>query len=263
MGALRFMLVATPALFLPRPHIPLGWLLAYGLSISVAQFAFLFSAIALGMPAGLASTVLQSQIFFTLLFSALFLAESWRAEQLLGLCLSLGGLAFIGMSHGLSMPLAGFLLTLAAGASWALGNVVNRHIAKRYTIEPFSFVCWAGLVPPIPFLLLSYYVEGPEAIKQGLLHFNASSAFALVYLAFAATLIGYGLWSRLLSRYAANVVAPFSLLLPLIGLITAAVAYQEQLSMLQGIGITLLLLGLMVNILGSKLRMQQVLPTTR
>src|SRR3989338_527551 len=83
LGALRFLLAAFPAiLFIRRPQIPLRWLLAYGLTISLGQFAFLFYAMSVGMPAGLASLVLQSQAFFTLLFAALFLDERLRAANL-------------------------------------------------------------------------------------------------------------------------------------------------------------------------------------
>ncbi len=65
LAGLRFMLVAFPAIFfVARPKVPLNLLLGYGLTISFAQFAFLFCAINFGMPAGLASLVLQAQAFF-------------------------------------------------------------------------------------------------------------------------------------------------------------------------------------------------------
>jgi O-acetylserine/cysteine efflux transporter len=82
LGALRFSLVAFPAiLFVPRPKIAWRWLLAYGLTISFGQFAFLFTAMKVGMPAGIASLVLQSQVLFTLLFAAVLLREHWSAHQ--------------------------------------------------------------------------------------------------------------------------------------------------------------------------------------
>lgn len=60
LAGLRFMLVAFPAIFfVARPKVPLNLLLGYGLTISFAQFAFLFCAINFGMPAGLASLVLH------------------------------------------------------------------------------------------------------------------------------------------------------------------------------------------------------------
>ncbi|WP_372868578.1 EamA family transporter, partial [Pseudomonas sp.] len=98
LGALRFMLAAFPAvLFIKRPQIPLRWLLLYGLTISLGQFAFLFYAMSVGMPAGLASLVLQSQAFFTLLFAALFLGERLRLANLFGLLVAAAGLLLIGL----------------------------------------------------------------------------------------------------------------------------------------------------------------------
>lgn len=254
LGALRFMMAAVPVLFLPRPKVPLRLMLAYGFAISVGQFAFLFSAIHVGMPAGLASVVLQSQAFFTLILGAVLLRESWRAEQLGGLVLALGGLAMIGASHGLSMPLLGFLLTVCAAACWALGNITNRYIVRAGQVEPFSFVAWASLVPPLPFLVLSGLIEGPQAIGHALANFSMVSLFSVAYLAFVATLLGYGLWSRLMARYSANVVAPFSLLVPVVGLASASIVFDERLLPQQAAGALLLLAGLAINVFGGKVR---------
>jgi O-acetylserine/cysteine efflux transporter len=161
LGALRFLLAAFPAVFLLRPpKVPWRLYLAYGMTISVGQFAFLFSAIHLGMPSGLASLVLQSQAFFTMLFAALWLREGWRRSQLAGLVLAACGLALIGSAHGLSMPLTGFLLTIAAASMWAAGNIVTRAVARCGPINQLAFVVWASLVPPLPFLALSLLIEG-------------------------------------------------------------------------------------------------------
>ena len=120
LGALRFMLAAVPAVFfIKRPQVPLRWMLAYGLTISLGQFAFLFTAMKHGMPAGLASLVLQSQAFFTLFFAALFLGERLRAANLLGLVIAACGLAMIGAQTGLGMTLSGFVLTICAASMWA------------------------------------------------------------------------------------------------------------------------------------------------
>ena len=97
LGALRFLLVAFPAVLLVRrPKLPWRWLIAYGATISLGQFAFLFQAMYSGMPPGLASLILQSQAFFTLGFAALFLGERLRLASVLGLLVAASGLALIG-----------------------------------------------------------------------------------------------------------------------------------------------------------------------
>lgn len=254
LGALRFLLAAFPALlFFRPPKVPLRLYLAYGLTISVGQFAFLFSAIHVGMPSGLASLVLQSQAFFTMLLAALWLKERWQANQLVGLLLAALGLALIGGAHGLGMPLAGFLLTLAAAVLWACGNIVTRAVGRYAPMNQLAFVVWASLVPPLPFLALSYWLEGPLAIGAALQHFTLHSFAAVAYLAWAATLLGYGLWTLLLSRYPANRVAPFSLLVPLVGLSTGWLVFDEALQPVHFAGGALLMVGLLINLFGARL----------
>ena len=254
LGALRFMLAAFPAvLFLRAPEVPLRLYLLYGMTISVGQFALLFSAIHVGMPTGLASLVLQSQSFFTLLLAALVLKEHWRANQLAGLLLAAVGLVLIGSAHGLSMPLAGFLLTVAAAVMWACGNIVTRAVGTYGPMNQLAFVVWASLVPPIPFLLLSAWLEGPTAMQAAVQHFNWQAFAAVAYLAWVATLFGYGVWTHLLSRYPANRVAPFTLLVPLVGLSTGWLVFGEALKPVHFAGGALLMVGLLLNLFGHRL----------
>ena len=254
LGALRFMLAAFPALLFVRPpKVPLRLYLVYGLTISVGQFAFLFTAIHVGMPSGLASLVLQSQAFFTMLFAALWLKERWHVNQLAGLVLAAGGLALIGSAHGVSMPLAGFLLTIAAALMWACGNIVTRAVGRYGPMNQLAFVVWASLVPPVPFWALSYLLEGPAAISAAWSGLGWQAMAAIAYLAGAATLFGYGLWTNLLSRYPANRIAPFSLLVPLVGLTTGWLVFGEALQVVHFAGGALLMAGLLINLFGAPL----------
>ncbi|MFV9682253.1 EamA family transporter [Pseudomonas sp. NY15367] len=251
MGALRFLLAAFPAiLFVRRPQVPLRWMLAYGMTISLGQFAFLFYAMYVGMPAGLASLVLQSQAFFTLFFAALFLGERLRGSNLFGLLVAASGLVLIGLQGGQAMTLAGFALTIAAASMWALGNVVTRKLGK---VNLVGLVVWGSLIPPLPFLALSLWLEGPELIGQSLRTLSLDSLLVLAYLAFGATILGYGLWSRLLSRYPASQVAPFSLLVPVVGISSAALLLGERLGGLQMLGAALVMAGLLINVWGGRL----------
>ncbi len=163
LGALRFALVAFPAVFfVKRPAIPFRWLFAYGATISFGQFVLLFYAMSVGMPAGLASLVLQAQAFFTLIFAAMILGEGFRAPNVVGLLIAACGLAVIGAQAGHAMTVAGFLLTLAAASMWGMGNVITKRMGK---VDLLSLVVWASLVPPLPFFVLSLMVEGPARIS--------------------------------------------------------------------------------------------------
>ncbi len=254
LAALRFVFAVFPAiLFFRAPPVPLRLYLAYGMLISVGQFALLFTAIHVGMPTGLASLVLQAQAFFTLVFAALFLGEHWKRSQLAGLVLAGTGLALIGSSHGQAMPLLGFALTLGAAAAWAGGNIVSRAVSRHGPINQLAFVVWSSLVPIGPFLLLSWVFEGPDAIRDALSGLNLTSVASVAYLAWAATLFGYGVWTWLLSRHPANRVAPFSLLVPLVGLSTGWIVFGEALRPVHFVGGALLMGGLLLNLFGDRL----------
>jgi O-acetylserine/cysteine efflux transporter len=56
-----------------------------------------------------------------------------------------------------------------------------------------------------------------------------------------------------MSRYPVNRIAPFSLLVPLVGLTTGWLAFGETLKPVHFAGGALLMLGLVVNLFGSKL----------
>ncbi len=255
LGALRFMLVAFPAVFfIKAPNVPLKWLFAYGITISFGQFALLFSAMHLGMPAGLASLVLQAQMLFTMVFAFMFLGERWKLPQVVSLIVAATGLGLLATQTPSSqMTLIGFVLTIAAAASWGMGNIINRKIGQLGNVNLMGLVVWSALIPPIPFLLLSYGFEGPELILSSLQNIGLKSIATVFYLAAIATIFGYSTWAHLLKQYPASQVAPLTLLVPVIGLVVAWVVLDETLSLIQVLGILLIMGGLLINVFGHKL----------
>lgn len=255
LGALRFLLVAFPAVFfVRRPELPWRTIILYGLTISLGQFVFLFTAMSVGMPAGLASLVLQSQAFFTVLIAALLLGESVRRHNVAGMLIAVVGLAFIAKGAGPgTMSVLGFVLTLIAALSWATGNIVAKSAGK---IDMLGLVVWGALIPPIPFLALSWLFEGPQLMLHSMTHISYVGIAAVFYLALAATIVGYVLWGRLLTRHPASKVAPLSLLVPVVGLISSAWLLDEQLAAIQWGGGLIVMLGLFVNTFGQRLAWQ-------
>lgn len=255
MGALRFALVFSVGfLFVKKPNIPFKWMFAYAMVISFGQFAFLFSAMSLGMPAGLASLVLQSQALFTLIFAALLLKEQVRFAQLLAMLVAGVGLYVIASTgEDSSMTLIGFVLTIIGASSWALGNIVNRIINNRGFKPGIDLVIWSAWIPVIPFVISSYIIEGPDLIISSIMDFSWVSFLALLYLAIAASIAGYGLWSYLLGKYPAAQVAPLTLGVPIVGITASALFLNETISTTQWLGSGFVLLGLVINAFGKKL----------
>jgi O-acetylserine/cysteine efflux transporter len=257
LGALRFVFVAFPAIFfVPRPAVSWRFVVGYGVTICLAQFVFLFLAIYLGMPAGLASLVLQAQAFFTVAIAALVLHEAVRPHHVLGIGLAIAGLALLDAgAAGAPVPLTGFVLTLLAALSWASGNVILKCAGP---VRMLSMVVWGALLPPIPFLLLSAVFEGPERMMQSLMHISWRGVAVVAYLSGVATLVGYVLWGRLLGRHPVARIAPLSLLIPIVGLLCADWFLGEQLGLWQWLGGAVVLIGLAVNLFGARW-----LPTAR
>jgi O-acetylserine/cysteine efflux transporter len=245
LGGLRMLLTSIPAVFfIERPRLPLRIYLGFALTTFLVQFSLLFLAIKMGMPAGLASVVQQSQVFFTVILAALVFGEKPRAIYLAGTLVAALGLAWIGLDRGTSFPLAGFLLTLCGAASWAVGNLISRSLSRYGPVNGLAFVVWSGLVPPLPFFALAWAFEGPEAVAASLRAMDAGSWAAVAYLAFGATLAGFGLWNRLLKAYPAAQVTRFALLVPVVGLAGGAVVLGEQISAAQLGGSALVVAGL-------------------
>ena len=257
LAGLRFLFVAFPALFfVPRPRVPLPLLLGYALTISFGQFAFLFCAINFGMPAGLASLVLQAQAFFTIILGAFVFGERLQRKQLVGISLAVFGvLVLIETSMtGQHVQLLGFMLTLGAALCWACGNIFNKKIMLHPSkTGVMSLVVWSALIPIGPFMLSSWVFEGPHLMAQSLIHINLTTVLSLAYLSFVASIIGYGIWGSLLGRYETWRVAPLSLLVPVVGLASAALLLDETLTAMQLVGALLIMAGLLINVFGLKI----------
>ena len=245
LGGLRFLFASLPAIFfLRRPRVPLRLYLGFALTAFFGQFALLFWAIKLGMPAALSSVIHQSQAFFTLALAAIVLGERPTRAQIAGTVVAALGLAWIGAASGASFPLAAFALNLCAAASWAVSNLVSRSLSRHGPVNGLAFVAWSGLLPIVPFFALAWAFEGREAVTASFRAMDTTSWAAVAYLAFGATLGGYGLWNRLLKTYPAAQVAPFTLLVPVVGLLSGTLLLGEPVSATQLAGSALVAAGL-------------------
>ncbi|MEV2243478.1 EamA family transporter [Streptomyces sp. NPDC049970] len=230
LAALRYLVLAVPVvLFVPRPGVPLRWLLGYGLGFGVAQFGLLFLAIEQGMPSGLASVVVQASAPFTVLLGALLLRERVTGRQLAGIGLAVLGMVVIAVDRARTAPLLPLVLTVLAALGWAVGNLASRQAKPEY---PLRFALWMAVVPPLPLLALSAVMEGPatgwRALGSAFGPEGWPSLVALVYIAVLGSVVGSGIWTALLKRYPAGVVAPFSMLVPVVGMAGAWLALHER-----------------------------------
>jgi O-acetylserine/cysteine efflux transporter len=237
-AALRFAVVAFPAvLFVRRPRVALRWVLGVGLFLSAGQFGLAFLSMAHGLPAGLASLVLQMQVLFTIAFAVAFLGERPRRAQVGGSVLALAGMAVIAVGRGGTVPLGALALCVGAAASWGIGNIFVR---RAQAPDPIALLVWSSLVPPIPLALLSV-LSGERAPVVGI-----GGVGALLYIVVGATYFGYGSWFWLLGRHPASRVAPFTLLVPPVGIAAAWALLGERPGASELAGAAVVLAGLVI-----------------
>ncbi|MER5629813.1 EamA family transporter [Streptomyces nitrosporeus] len=230
-SALRFLVAALPAVFfVGRPKVAWKWIVGVGLALGVAKFGLLFIGMDRGMPAGLSSLVLQVQAVFTALFAALVLSERPGRTRVLGMCVALAGIGLAAVDEGASGPVLAFVLVVAAAACWGVSNILTRRAAPP---DSLNFMVWVSTVPVLPLLGLSLLFEGWDRDTEALASLDPGGAGALLYVAWVATVFGFGAWGFLLRHHPASSVAPFSLLVPVFGMSSAALFLGETVSPLR------------------------------
>ncbi|MFV5992501.1 EamA family transporter [Streptomyces sp. NPDC056231] len=240
-SALRFLVAALPAVFfVGRPKVAWKWIVGVGLVLGVAKFGLLFIGMDRGMPAGLSSLVLQVQAVFTALFAAVALGERPGGVRVLGMGIALAGIGVAAVDEGAGGPVLAFVLVIAAAACWGVSNVLTRKAAPP---DSLNFMVWVSTVPVLPLLGLSLLFEGWGRDADALAALDWSGAGIIVYVAWITTVFGFGAWGFLLRHHPASSVAPFTLLVPVFGMSSAALFLGESVSPLRWCAAALLVGG--------------------
>ena len=247
LATLRFALAALPlVLLVRRPPVSWGNLALYGLTIGVGQFGLLFYVMTRHISPGLASLVIQSQVFFTVGLSMLLSGERVRPFQLVAALIAVAGIVLIASrSDGQTTPL-GLVLTLAAALSWALGNIASRAAGP---VNVLAYVAWSSLLAVPPLAALSLTLEGWPRIAAGLAEADWATWAAVLWQSIGNTIFGYGVWAWLLARYPAASVTPLALLVPVFGMSASAWWLAEPLPGWKILAALLVMGGLALNVL--------------
>ncbi|MEO7597603.1 MAG: EamA family transporter [Opitutus sp.] len=248
--AIRFIFVAFPIVFLvPRPAVTWSQLSVYGLTMFALHFGCLFLGMKLGMSAGLASLTLQFQVFVTLALAAAVLKERISPIQIAGALTACAGFAWVAIHTGGDVTAAGLTCVLLGASSWGFANFTSKKLGR---VNPLALVVWGSLVVPIPMALASLVFEGPALIAHSLAHLTAVTIFSVAFIVYASTLVAYSLWSWLIARHPASSVAPFTLLVPVFGMVSSAALLGEPLPAWKIQAGALVIAGLALNLFGPR-----------
>ena len=245
--ALRFLLASVPAIFFIKPPaVPFRFVALYGIIMFALQFSLLFMGMHLGMTPGMASLIMQIQVFFSMLFAAVVLGERPGTGQIIGALVASFGIGLVAFHLDQDISLLGFLCILASAATWGMGNLITK-------VNMISLVIWGCFVASIPMIVFTLIVEGPASVVFSYQHSSWSAVTSLVYIVCVSTWVGYGIWNWLISHYPVAMVVPFTLLVPVVGMLCSILILNEPFHLWKLISGLLVISGLYINLLSSRL----------
>ncbi len=223
--ALRFFFTAVPLVFFLKPPTFNRTLLIYAIGTFVIQYAFIFTAMHLGASPGLTALLLQIQIFITVLLAYFILGEAVSRMQIIGMLVGVLGLSVIALNLGGDMPVAGFVCILIAAVGWSFGNIASKRAAQQKTNVPvvssgifssntkenkasalsaLALVAWGGLIACVILIPCSLLFETDAWQLATFNEASMRSWLSLGFIVYISTLVGFGLWSYLLSKNTAS-----------------------------------------------------------
>jgi O-acetylserine/cysteine efflux transporter len=247
----RFLFTTFPAIFfIKKPKVSWAILFGYGFFMFVLMFSCTFFSLHAGLSPGLASLLLQIQIFFTIFLSSIFFKEKVTRWQVLGMLFSLSGLVVVGFHTGGEVSFVGLLLIISSALAWSVANLISKKAGK---INMVALIVWGSLFAwPILFAACLLQ-EGKAVVIHTLSNISLLTGFSIVYMAYPATILGFSLWGFLLNKYKAAVVTPFALLVPVFGMLASVIVFHESLSSWKLLAGFLVVGGLCLNLFGARL----------
>ncbi|STY28215.1 cysteine and O-acetyl-L-serine efflux system [Legionella wadsworthii] len=250
--ALRFLFASIPAIFFIKiPQASFRMIVLYGFIMFALQFAFLFLGMSLGMPAGMASLLMQTQVFFSMFFAVAFLGEQPNIGQILGALVAAVGIGVVAMHFDSDISLLGFLFILAAAATWGFGNLITKKI-KGSSSNMMAIIAWGSFVACIPMFLFAWFFEGASNFVYTYEHISWRGIGSLFYIVFISTWVGYGVWNWLMARYPVGMIAPFTLLVPIVAILSSVIVLGEPFQLWKLAAGLLVIGGLCINVLGAR-----------
>jgi O-acetylserine/cysteine efflux transporter len=249
--ALRFLLASIPAIFFIKlPRSSIKKVMGYGLIMFALQFSFVFTGMHVGMTPGMASLIMQVQVFFSMFFAAFILDEKPTVWQIGGALVSFMGIGLVALHLDNNISLLGFILILGASASWGVGNLMTKTI---HHVSMMALVIWGCFFAAIPMTLIALVVDGSTKIVADLQHVSLLGASSVFYIVYLSTWVGYGIWNWLIRQYPISVIVPFTLLVPVVGILSSIFLLGETFQWWKMTAGLLVITGLYINLLSSRL----------
>ena len=207
---LRFSLASLVLVwFVPIPRGQLRQIFWISFVGSTLQYGMTFTGLSM-LDASLAIIIIHLEVPFSVLLAAIILKDKPGIQRILGMLISFAGIVLIAGQPSLRGQLSAILLTAAGAMMWAVGQVM----VKRLENPPsgFALTAWIGVFSGPQMILGSFIFEDSQF--ESLANASWIGWGAILYLALIMTVLGYGIWYRVLSRNPVSKVMPVMLLLP-------------------------------------------------
>lgn len=249
LAALRFLLCAVPLVFFVKyPKVDYKIVLSYSFLFGFGLWGISNYAIQTGVPAGIASLILQFSPLFTIILSFFIFKTNLNIKQLVGIGISILGLIFLIMYRSNNISILNIFYLLISAFSWSICNI----LVKKYQPENmFSFVIWTSLYSSL-ILFVMVIFKDYRLIIDIKNHINFNTIISLISQAYVTTLFGYWAWNMLINKYSPNVVSPMSLLVPVFSIAISYAVFNDNISFFTALSCLIILIGLFVFVLNKE-----------
>lgn len=247
----RFLLCVIPLIFfIKKPNVKMVYLVSYGLLFGVGLWGMVSVGIYFGISAGMASLVFQISVFFTIILSYFFLGETMNNIRKFAFVLALFGVGLIITVTDGSVTILGLTFVLIGAMAWAITNII---LKKAEVKEVFSFIVWSSLFSPIPLFILAYITQGETVYIDFFENLDTYGVLSILFQAYPTTLLGYFVWNSLLKKYSVSIVTPITLLVPIFGLLSSYIIFDESISQIKILACIIIVLALGINTFGTRI----------
>ena len=236
--ALRFTLTALVLVWFVRP--PRGMMTRIALIALISatiQYGLTFTGL-IDLDASSAIIVIQLEVPFALLLSAVFLGERIGWRPAIGMLMAFGGVMLIAGEPRMRGDLLPVLMVAGGALTWAIGQVMIKTV---HGVGGFALIAWVAVFAAPQLFLASYLFEDGqiEAIAAA----DRLGWGVVIYLGLVMTAVGYGVWYRLLGLYRVNQVMPYLMLLPVTTMISGVLLLDEIITPVTALGAMVVIAG--------------------
>lgn len=228
------LLVALKVPLAPR-HV--GMTLLLGLFQTTGFIGLISWSLAIGA-AGKNAVLAYTMPFWVILLGWPFLAERLHGRQWPAFGLALAGLVLVLEPWNAGGSPLSSVLALSAGAAWGISTIIFKKIPIRGRDDLLSVTAWQMAFGIAPLILLALVV--PERPIE----WSGAFVVALTYNIVGGMALATLLWLYIVQQLPVTISSLSSLIVPIIGVVSAWAQLGERPSSAEGAGMALVLAGL-------------------